>query len=67
MDFFFPLTLGIFGGKESNVNRAPDGSTCSIEMLIYLEVTNMHCQGIACTISFQTGLTSAEGKKVGGF
>ncbi len=52
MDFFYPLTLGIFGGKESNVNRVPDGRTCSIEMQIYIEITNMHCQGIACTRSF---------------
>ncbi len=35
--------------------------------IIQAEITNMHCQGIACTRSSDICLTSAEGPKAGDF
>jgi hypothetical protein len=32
--------------------------------IVNIERANMHCQGIACTRSVDTGLTSAEGQKL---
>jgi hypothetical protein len=32
---------------------------------IHIEITNMHCQGIACTRSFGMGLSLAEGQILG--
>jgi hypothetical protein len=36
---------------------------CTLHIIIQMERGDWHCRGIACTRSFDVGLTSAEGQK----
>ena len=49
---------------EKNNNKTKGACSSPISMSINTERANMHCRGIACTRSFNMGLSSAEGKKL---